>query len=351
LPLAKARRVNSPASAARRPAEPGEFTRRAFANGKLDLTAAEGLADLLQAETEAQRRQALQALEGGLRARAEGWRERLLRAVARIEAELDFADEGDVPDEVGQSALADLPAILGEMRAVLAEAPRGERMRDGFTVVLAGPPNAGKSSLLNALVRREAAIVSAEPGTTRDTIEVHLDLGGLPVVLVDTAGLREAEGAIEREGVRRTRARAERADLVLWLQPVDAPAAPPEAFGPVPVQLVASKSDLGGQVPDGVLAVSVRSEPQLAALLGFLQSEAERSLGAGTALATRARQRQLLDACAEALERALAAPPGAALELLAEDLRLALRRLGELTGRVDVEQILDAVFGEFCIGK
>lgn len=331
-----------------RPAAAGEFTKRAFRNGKLDLTAVEGLADLIHAETEAQRRQALQALEGGLRQKAEGWRDALLRMAAHVEAELDFSDEDDVPDDVGRSALASGPAVLAGIRAAIADADRGERVREGFTVVLAGPPNAGKSSLLNALARRDVAIVSPEAGTTRDLIEVHLDLGGFPVVLVDTAGLREAEGAVEQEGVRRALDRAGRADLVLWLSPVDEPVERPD-FGDVPVWTLASKADLGGTGRGE--GVSVRDEAMLAGLVEKIRGEVQDRLAGETAVTARLRQRLLLMKTAEALEHALGAPPHHPLELLAEDIRVALARLGELTGRVDVEQLLDVVFAEFCIGK
>ena len=200
-----------------RPAEAGEFTRRAFLNRKLDLTEVEGLADLVAAETEAQRRQALRLAGGELRSRVEGWRERLIRARAWVEAELDFADEADVPPEAGARAMEDVSAISREIDAALDDDHRGERLREGAEIVVLGPPNAGKSSLINALARREVAIVTPEPGTTRDLVEVRLDLGGYPVTLVDTAGLRETTGLVEQEGIRRARARASQADMVLWL--------------------------------------------------------------------------------------------------------------------------------------
>ena len=200
-----------------RPAEAGEFTRRAFENGKLDLTAVEGLADLVMAETEGQRRQALRQMQGALRQRAESWRERLIRALALIEARIDFSDEADVPEDLLAPALALARELEGEIAAALADGDRGERLRDGLVVAIAGPPNAGKSTLLNRIARREAAIVSPYAGTTRDVIEVHLDLGGWPVTLLDTAGIRESDDPVEREGVRRARERAAAADLVLWV--------------------------------------------------------------------------------------------------------------------------------------
>ena len=200
-----------------RPAEAGEFTRRAFENGKLDLTAVEGLADLVAAETEGQRRQALRQLQGALGAPAESWRQRLIQALALVEARIDFSDEADVPEDLLAPALAIARELEGEIAAALADGRRGERLREGLTVAIAGPPNAGKSTLLNRIARREAAIVSPYAGTTRDVIEVHLDLGGWPVTLLDTAGIRETGDPVEMEGVRRARDRAQGADLVLWV--------------------------------------------------------------------------------------------------------------------------------------
>ncbi|HEX3862406.1 MAG TPA: tRNA uridine-5-carboxymethylaminomethyl(34) synthesis GTPase MnmE, partial [Stellaceae bacterium] len=205
-----------------RPAEAGEFTRRAFENGKLDLTAVEGLADLVMAETEGQRRQAFRQMKGLLGNRAEDWRARLIKALALVEARIDFSDEADVPQDLLKPALAVVRALAGEIGEALADTGRGERLRDGLVVAIAGPPNAGKSTLLNRLAQREAAIVSPTPGTTRDVIEVHLDLGGYPVTLLDTAGIRETDDAVELEGVRRAQARAAAADLVLWVTDVSA---------------------------------------------------------------------------------------------------------------------------------
>ncbi len=226
-----------------RPAEAGEFTRRAFENGKLDLTAVEGLADLVMAETEGQRRQALRQMQGLLGNRAETWRDRLIRALALIEAHLDFSDEADVAADLVTPALHAARELAGDIEAALADGHRGERLREGLVVAIAGPPNAGKSTLLNRIARREAAIVSPFAGTTRDVIEVHLDLGGLPVTLLDTAGIRETDDPVEMEGVRRARERAEAADLVLWV--VDAgeanAAAPPSG---TPVWVIRNKIDL-----------------------------------------------------------------------------------------------------------
>ena len=343
-----------------RPAEAGEFTRRAFENGKLDLSAVEGLVDLIDAETEAQRRQALRQMEGALGRLAEAWRERLLRILALVEAEIDFPDEADVPEDVGRRAAQDAAPLLDEIRRHLSEARRGERLREGITVAIAGPPNAGKSTLLNALARREVAIVSEEAGTTRDVIEVRLDLDGRPVMLLDTAGLREAEGAVEREGVRRALDRAVRADLVLWLEPADGAALPlPEVLAHATVLRVRTKGDLDSAVREHdrsePLTVSAHTGEGLPVLLDRLSAFAAEMAGE-PALVTRERQRLALADCAEALARVVAMGEAAAgfeipLELAAEDLRLAVWALGRLAGRVDVEHLLDVIFAEFCIGK
>ncbi len=338
-------------------AEPGEFTRRAFDNGKLELTAVEGLADLIAAETEEQRRQALRQLDGELGRIYEGWRAGLLTALARIEAEIDFPDE-DLPGGLAQAARAALEDCAGAIEGHLADGRRGERLRDGIHIAIIGPPNAGKSSLLNALARREAAIVSGSPGTTRDVIEVHLDLGGYPVVVADTAGLRRTADGVEAEGVRRALARAEAADLkVMVLDAADGAPGPDIAALIDQDTLVAlNKIDLVDReaIPDmvgGVVAtaVSVKTGENLEALLGAIGDRVAAGFapGGGPPL-TRLRHRAALGDCRAALDRALA---GTAIELIAEDVRLAARALGRITGRVDVEDVLDAIFGEFCIGK
>ena len=212
-----------------RPAEAGEFTRRAFENGRLDLTAVEGLADLIAAETQAQRRLAFRQLKGLIGDRAEAWRRRLIEALALVEARIDFSDEADVPEDLLGPALHAAQQLRDEIAGVLADGRRGERLRDGLVVAIAGPPNAGKSTLLNRLARREAAIVSPYAGTTRDVIEVHLDLDGYPVTLLDTAGIRDSDDPVEQEGVRRARERAAAADLVLWV--IDGSAGGPAANG------------------------------------------------------------------------------------------------------------------------
>jgi tRNA modification GTPase len=334
-----------------RAAGPGAFTRRAVLNGRMDLAEAEGVADLIEAETEAQRRQALRQLDGALSRQVAAWRAEGIACLAGAEAALDFADEGDV-DDVGLDAalFARTSALREAIAAALPDGRRGERLREGFCVVLAGEPNAGKSTLLNALSRREAAIVSDLPGTTRDAIEVRLDLGGLPVTLVDTAGLRETAEPVELEGIRRTRARVAGADLVLALVPPGGCA--PDLGAEAPRALtVLTKADLLAEPPSGALAVSARTGAGIPALVDALRGEAEAGLGAGDALITRARHRAALEACVGHLDR-LAAGAGLGLpELAAEDLRLAVRALGEVGGHVGVEDVLDRLFSGFCIGK
>lgn len=329
-------------------AEPGEFTRRAFEAGKLDLAAVEGLADLIDSETEWQRRQALRQMEGALGAAVAAWRRPLVEAQALLAAELDFSDEGDVDGPLVERALALAAGVLDGLREAQRSFARGERVREGFVVVLAGPPNAGKSSLLNALARREVAIVSPVAGTTRDAIEVRLDLDGLPVTLIDTAGLRESEDEIEAEGVRRARDLAAKADLVLSLRAIDSEA-DRDHPGATVIPL-ATKADLGGTARPGELAVSARTGEGLPQLLELLALRLAGEEQAEPALLTRERHRVAITDAALALERVLASL-GAPAELLAEDLRLATRALERLLGRVDVEDVLDQLFAGFCIGK
>jgi tRNA modification GTPase len=338
-----------------RPARAGEFTRRALVNGKVDLAAVEGLGDLIAAETEGQRRQALAQYRGALSTRVEGWREKLISALAALEATIDFVDEDDVPEDLLTPAMVTVRELTAEIRVALADAERGERLRDGFVVALAGPPNVGKSTLLNRLARREVAIVTDIPGTTRDSIEVALDLGGVPVVLVDTAGLRLTVDPVEAEGVRRARARTESADLVLWLAEASDPTPPPAPVG-ARVTIVRTKSDLvdsGTQqrlTDQGELPVSARTDSGMDRLLELLTVEAC-ALGGEPALVTHARQRHALEEAAERLDAAVAAARPGCEEIVAEELRLAARSLGRITGRVDVEDVLDQVFRNFCIGK
>jgi tRNA modification GTPase len=339
-------------------AEPGEFTRRAFEHGKLDLTAAEGVADLVAAETAAQRRQAIRQLGGALGRLYEDWRSRLLRALAYIEAEIDFPDEG-LPDGLWQEVRGTATALRSEIAAHLADGHRGERLRDGVSVAIIGPPNVGKSSLMNALARRDVAITSAVAGTTRDIIEVALDLGGYPIVLADTAGLREAGDSIEEEGVRRARARAAAADLRLLVLDATNPAldiAAPQLDRDTIVIL--NKVDLepsdGGNWADGLgagpaLRLSALTGAGMSELLARLQQEVAARFAPGDApLITRTRHRAALEDCLKALDRFRQQPE---TELAAEDLRMATQALGRITGRVDVEDMLDIIFREFCIGK
>jgi len=389
-----------------RPAEAGEFTRRAFENGKLDLTAVEGLADLVLAETEGQRRQAFRQMAGALRDRSERWRTELIQVLALVEAQIDFSDEADVPQDLVTPALQIARSLERDIASVLAEGNRGERLREGLVVAIAGPPNAGKSTLLNRIAKREVAIVSPYAGTTRDVIEVHLDLDGLPVTLLDTAGIRETDDPVEREGVQRARARAAAADLILWVVEVgDATrvdAGEPGRFttlssdgnGPTPVWLVRNKNDLQQGVSQrneqriqgkGKSERRVRVNEPLRNVVKntltekseteFIFSELEFNISAKTGegfdtlldalaqqvksflagtesnLVTRERHRLALQDTRAALRRALTPELLNRDDLLAEELRLATRALGRLTGRVDVEDILDVIFRDFCIGK
>jgi tRNA modification GTPase len=339
------------------PAGRGDFTRQAFDNGKLDLTAAEAIADLVEAETAAQRRQALRQMDGALAKLYEGWRTGLLALLARLEAAIDFPEE-DLPAGLIAETGAAI-AVLQEKIAAHLDDRRGERLREGLSIALLGAPNAGKSSLLNYLVGREAAIVSARAGTTRDVIEVHLDIAGFPVVLADTAGLREVTDEIEAEGVRRARARAERADLkLIVLDGAAWPAIDPPSAAMIDEDslVLVSKADLQLAIPAEpliagrpALAISVVTGQGMERLLSALRAEVTERMSPGEAPAlTRLRHRQALEECLAALGRARDADPP---ELRAEDLRLATRTLGRITGGVDVEEILDRIFSEFCIGK
>lgn len=329
-------------------AEPGEFTRRAFEAGKLDLAAVEGLADLIDSETEWQRRQALRQMEGTLGESVADWRRRLIEAMALLAAEIDFSDEGDVSGPLAEQALETAQRVLGDLRVALGSFDMGERVREGFVVVLAGPPNAGKSSLMNALARREVAIVSPVAGTTRDAIEVRLDLAGLPVVLVDTAGLRDSVDPVEAEGVRRARALVERADLVLSLRAIDSE--PVRVLRDADALAIATKADLAGAVAPGELPISVKTGQGIDGLLATIAERLTALSQPEPALLTRERHRLAVSEAISALERAVAATHGQA-ELLAEDIRLAVVALERLLGRIDVEDVLDQLFAGFCIGK
>ncbi len=339
-----------------RAAEAGEFTRRAFENGKLDLTEAEGLADLIDAETSAQRKQALRQMEGALGALYEDWRGKLIRLLAYAEADIDFGDEDAGADQALQRLAPEIEALANEIGAHLEDGRRGERLRAGVEVAIVGPPNVGKSSLLNRLAGREAAIVSEEAGTTRDVLEVRLDLGGVPVTLADTAGLREATGAIEKEGIRRALARAESADLRLVMVAVAGRGTGADegdfALAREGDLRVANKGDLGPG-PGGALTVSALTGEGVDAVVAALTERVVALYGASEhPVITRARHREGLEACLAGLRRALEGlRTERAAELVAEDLRLSARALGRITGRVDVEDLLDVVFRDFCIGK
>ena len=338
-----------------RMAEPGEFAQRAFANGKLDLAAVEGLADLIDAETVMQRRQALRQLDGALGRQIEDWRERLLHASAWPEATLDFSDEADVDSGALNSAMAGVHVLIADIQQALTENSGRERLRDGFTVVIAGPPNAGKSTLMNALAQRDVAIVSPIPGTTRDVIEIHLDLDGWPVTLIDTAGIRDSSDPIENEGMARTRLRAQQADLVLWLSAytAESPCESEPLAGSVPVLTKADLAiDSRPKHGEECVKVSALSGTGMGELLSLIMTRAEAAFGTGSGLITRGRHREALNDTVACLERARALFDGGTHdELVAEELRLALRSLGRITGRVDVEDVLGAIFSGFCIGK
>jgi tRNA modification GTPase len=332
-----------------RAAEPGEFTRRAFENGKLDLTEAEGLDDLIHADTDRQRRQALRQLKGLLGDKARDWRARIIEASALIEAGIDFSDEGDVSAELIAPARAKIVALSEEIQEVLAAQGKAERLRDGLVVAIAGPPNVGKSTLINQLARREVAIVSPYAGTTRDVIEVQLDLDGYPVTVIDTAGIRETDDPVEQEGVRRAQARAAEADLVLWL--VDAPGAEHRQQAATPVWTVRNKIDLDTEKSEADFEISAGRGDGIPALISALVSFAQDFFGSEEGgLIVRDRQRKLLQQTGVSLQRSILMFEQGE-ELAAEDLRGAAYSLGRLLGRVDVEDILDVIFREFCIGK
>ncbi len=337
-----------------RPARPGEFTRRAVEHGKFDLTAAEALGDLVAAETEQQRLLALRQQEGALGELYERWRRQLIRALAWAEAVIDFGEE-EVPESVWTKVTSDARVLANEMQQHLNDGQRGELIRDGLTIAVVGPPNAGKSSLVNILARRDVAIVAPTAGTTRDLIEVRLDLSGYAVTLVDTAGLREAGEEIEAEGIRRSLARARSADLRLLL--LDASA--PQTSDLVPLE-VRSTADIvvwnkvdRARVPDaGGLAISARTGEGVPDIIEALAERVRERLESPSEapVLTRARHRKAVEEAVTALKRALLVPEGAP-ELMAEDLRLAGRALGQITGAVDVEELLDVIFKDFCIGK
>jgi tRNA modification GTPase len=335
-----------------RPAEPGEFSRRAVENGRLDLTRAEAIADLVDAETPAQLRQALRQHDGALATLYEGWRSELIRALGRAEAAIDFSDDGVGESEFAAARFA-ASHIAREVFEHLEDSRRGEMLREGLRLTILGPPNAGKSSLLNALARRDVAIVSEIPGTTRDIVEIRLNLGGYLVQVADTAGMRQATDDIEAEGVRRALARAKESDLTLLL--LDGSAADPQAGLPAMAKsdlTVWNKADLGFARPRKGVVISLKTGAGVSELVAVLTEKVRERLegGSDAPALTRPRHRHALAEAYAALQHGQAAP-GDKPELLAEDLRLAMRSIGRITGEVDVEELLDFVFRDFCIGK
>jgi tRNA modification GTPase len=331
-------------------AEPGEFARRGFENGKMDLAEVEGLADLIEAETEAQRKQALAQSSGTLSKLYEDWRTRLIEIAALTEAAIDFSDEADVSAASFGEARKRAGVLSAEIAAHLDDGHRGEIVREGFRVALLGAPNAGKSSLLNALARRDAAIVSAEAGTTRDVIEVRLDLAGLPVVVSDTAGIREAGSAVEQEGIRRSMAAAREADLVIWMSETG-DSQLPDGISRETSLAIRSKADLARESTGKLLAISAVTGEGLDRLVAEIAQRAAGVVGSGAEPAlTRARYRQSLESARQEIAAFLEGDVDA-IELRAEDVRRAAHAIGRITGRVDVEDVLDQVFSRFCIGK
>lgn len=342
-------------------AEAGEFSKRAFENGKLDLTEAEGLNDLIHAQTAAQREQALAQLDGGLKDLYEDWRAKLVRHLAHLEADIDFPDE-DLPEGVSGAVLPDILSLRENLAQYLVDGRRGEALREGFRIVILGEPNAGKSTLLNALARSDVAIVSDEEGTTRDAIEVQLDLGGFPVRLIDTAGLRETDGEIEKEGIRRALKKAEDADLKLLLVRADVwpklPDGSEDLLDDKTMVLVTQTDRVsmfhvkhGEHDNHEIIQVSVKEDHGLEDLFGKLSSYVASAMAPRELPSlTRIRHRKALEECVEHLER-FEDNAGFDAVLAAEDVRMAARALGQITGRVGVEDMLDIVFGDFCIGK
>ncbi|MCF8473483.1 MAG: tRNA uridine-5-carboxymethylaminomethyl(34) synthesis GTPase MnmE [Emcibacter sp.] len=346
-----------------RNALPGEFTRRAFDNGKMDLTAAEGLSDLINAETEAQRRQALRLMDGRLGMLYESWRTEIVSAMAYLETNIDFADE-DIPDDMVDRTFSLIESLRHKIIEHMGDGFKGERIRDGLQVVILGEPNIGKSTLLNLLSKRDVAIVSDIAGTTRDILEVHLDINGFPVTIMDTAGLRESRDVVEAEGIRRAEERAKSADIkIIMAEAKFWPILPKSLINQIDSNsiLLLNKSDiypisatdlLNHDYPClTVLPISAKNETGLAAFLSCLAEQVEKRMELTDAPnLTRARHREALEKTVQHLDR-FCMEPNKEITLLAEDLRMAARHLGSITGRVDVEDILDVIFLEFCIGK
>ncbi len=334
-----------------RAADAGEFTRRAFLNGKMDLVQAEALGDLIGAETEAQRRMAIRAADGHVSRQYDEWRGRIMRIQAAIVADVDFGDEGDVPDSVAERVRENIADVQAELERHLNSHREAEIIRDGFRVVIIGPPNAGKSSLLNALAGRDVAIVTDEPGTTRDLVEVPLDLGGLKVIVTDTAGIRDSAGAVERIGITRALQSAREADLVLMLRSAEDDGELETGDWRDSIE-VRSKVDLtpdDEEIMGNEVAVSSVTGAGIDELLGLIRARAESATNGIDSGPQRIRHREALRRCALALGRA--SVPVLPLELRAEELRIAAMELGRITGRIDVEEVLGEVFRTFCIGK
>lgn len=334
-----------------RHAEPGEFTRRAFLNGKIDLLEAEALADLINSETEAQRQFAVLNSSGAQSELYSAWRRRMIHARAMIEAEMDFADEGDVPGSVSDQVWRDVAAMIQELQRHVGGYHKAEMIRDGFDVVILGAPNAGKSSLLNALLRREAAIVTDEPGTTRDLVEAVLELDGLKVRITDTAGLREPAGKVEAIGIDRAVQRAGQSDLILHLEDITGAGEDIAVPAGPPVLHVGTKLDRAGvfEPANFDLTISTASGENVETLLAAIGARAREAAGTkGEVLPSRLRHVELLT---EALGHLKSSLNDTALELRAEELRLSSDRIGRLAGNVDVEDLLDVIFSQFCIGK
>jgi tRNA modification GTPase len=329
-------------------AEPGEFSRRAFENGKLDLTEVEGIADLVVSETEAQRKQALAQTRGDSRETYEGWRKRLIHMRAMIEAELDFSEEEDIPEEISQEGFNQVKSLKQEIETHLADNRAGEIIRDGFKIALMGKPNAGKSSLLNALAKRNVAIVTNEAGTTRDILDIHLDINGYAVIISDTAGLRQSENIVEVEGIKRALNKGQDADLVIWLKDINDKNDNPQLDFDDVLYLI-SKDDNATMKPGR--SISVSKAHGIDALLSEIQSRIESRIDTrDTSLISRLRYRIALEECLGHLDFVLTANMSD-IELKAETLRHASDCIGRITGRIDVEDLLDVIFSEFCVGK
>jgi len=347
-----------------RMAEAGEFTRRAFYNNKLDLTGIEALSDLIEAETQAQRKQALRQMNGELSVLLNDCRDRIIHILAYVEAGIDFSDEEDVSDDVNQHMLSNILELKKDITKHLDDGKSGERVRSGVRVVIVGPPNAGKSSLMNALANRDVAIVSEHAGTTRDVIDVHLDLKGVPVTVTDTAGLRDVDNVIEEEGVRRAKAKINSADVILWTTDGTEPEVAYDFAVDSGQSLIRlrNKSDIDSFnlthqktsqecANQTVLNISAKTGEGLDQLLTFITNVAsDLTLSGEHAVITRARHRQALIQVVQGLTQILEQPQEAD-ELIAENLRICARELGRVTGRVDVEDLLDVIFNDFCVGK